>query len=88
MVTVASFWPLFRNSDSFDTLSSARIGAAVTIAAVEGDPALCFRLLELGFTPGRTVTPLARTPFGGPLAISLRGTIVALRRAEAACLRL
>lgn len=88
MATVSSLWPLFRHSDPVDTLAATRVGASVTIVAVEGDAALCFRLLELGFTPGQTLTPLARAPFGGPMAVALRGTIVALRRAEAACLRL
>ena len=60
----------------------------VTIRDVAGDPLVCQRLLELGFTPGQPVAVMAAAPFGGPLAVTLRGTILAIRREEAACIRL
>jgi Fe2+ transport system protein FeoA len=60
----------------------------VRIGSVEGDRNLAFRLLEMGFTPGQEVTPIASAPFGGPVAVALRGTLIALRSAEAACIKL
>ncbi len=69
------------------SLAAAPAGQPVRIDSVEGDKQVRFRLLELGFTPGQEVTPIAAAPFGGPVAVALRGTIVALRSSEAACIR-
>jgi ferrous iron transport protein A len=60
----------------------------VTIRDIAGEPTLCHRLLELGFTPGQQVSILAAAPLGGPLAVTLRGTMIAIRREEAACILL
>ncbi len=49
-----------------------------------GDPELRRELLELGFVPGTAVKLVARSLFGEPLAYELRGTRIALRKAEAA----
>jgi ferrous iron transport protein A len=46
------------------------------------------RLLELGFTPGQEVTLIAHSPFKDPLAVSIRGTIIALRKIEAECIKI
>lgn len=48
----------------------------------------CLRLLEIGFTPGQEVTIVAKSPFKDPLAVSIRGTIIALRRSEAECIKI
>jgi ferrous iron transport protein A len=48
----------------------------------------CLRLLELGFTPGQEVTIIAKSPFKDPLAVSIRGTIIALRTNEASCIKI
>ena len=50
-------------------------------------PGLRRRLLETGFTAGCPVRFVIATPFGDPLVFSLRGTSIALRRSEAACVR-
>jgi ferrous iron transport protein A len=70
------------------TLRAAAAHVSVTIRDVAGDPVVCQRLLELGFTPGQPIAVMAAAPFGGPLAVTLRGTILAIRREEAACIRL
>jgi DtxR family Mn-dependent transcriptional regulator len=41
------------------------------------------RLLDLGLTPGATVTAEMRSLFGDPLAYRVRGTLIALRREQA-----
>ena len=46
------------------------------------------RLLEIGFTPGQEITIVAKSPFKDPLAISIRGTIIALRKSEAECIKI
>lgn len=44
------------------------------------------RLLDLGFTPGARVTPVLRSSFGrgDPTAYRIRGTVIALRKEQAA----
>jgi ferrous iron transport protein A len=67
-------------------------GESAVITSV-GDDCLdvhchCLRLLELGFTPGQEVTLIAKSPFKDPLAVSVRGTIIALRSSEAECIKI
>ena len=85
------FWPLARKAGSgrlARSLAAVPAGTTVRIGKVEGEREVCMRLLEMGFTPGQEVTPVAAAPFGGPVAVALRGTIVALRNSEASCIRL
>jgi DtxR family Mn-dependent transcriptional regulator len=42
------------------------------------------RLLDLGLTPGTTITAEMRSLFGDPVAYRVRGTLIALRREQAA----
>ncbi|KXK43988.1 MAG: DtxR family transcriptional regulator [Chlorobi bacterium OLB5] len=44
--------------------------------------------MELGFTPGQEITVTARSPFNDPIAVSVRGTIIALRKSEAECIKI
>jgi ferrous iron transport protein A len=48
---------------------------------------LAERLAEIGFLPGERVRLLARAMFGEPLAVRVGSDTFALRRAEAACVR-
>ena len=45
------------------------------------------RLAEIGFLPGERVRLLAQALFGEPLAVRVGSDTFALRRAEAACVR-
>lgn len=65
------------------TLAGLKKGSDAVILDVGGHPVLRARLQEMGFTPGCTVKLVARAPFGGPLAFQVRGSTVALRRADA-----
>ncbi len=48
------------------------------------DPVMARRLMDLGFLPGEVVTVAQVSPWGGdPIAVKVRGTLVALRRGEA-----
>lgn len=63
-------------------------GAVAKIVSVgktgECEVALARRLLEMGLLEGADVEVLHQAPFGGdPLAVRVRGSIVALRRNEA-----
>jgi ferrous iron transport protein A len=68
------------------TLAELADGAHGTIQAVEGEEAICVQLMEAGFTPGQRVRVVARSPLGDPMAVALRGAVLALRREEARCI--
>lgn len=62
-------------------------GLHMGAAAHEGDVLL--RLLEIGFLPGERVRVVARSfPGGDPLAVRVRRSTFALRRSEAALVRI
>jgi ferrous iron transport protein A len=64
---------------------------AAVIARVESpsaaDSPVAARLAELGFLPGERVRIVARAALGGPLAVRVGTGTFALRREEAACVR-
>jgi len=73
------------------TLDFLRIGAPARVSrlhAPAGLPAWARQLEDLGFVPGESVQVLRRALFGGDrLVVRIgAGAIVALRRAEAACI--
>ncbi|GAB1429990.1 hypothetical protein MASR2M18_08230 [Ignavibacteria bacterium] len=46
------------------------------------------RLLDLGFTPGARVIAEMRSPSGEPTAYRIKNTLIAIRREQAAMIRL
>lgn len=62
-------------------------GRRYRVEAVDGDDALGRRLIAAGLWPGAAVERLAGAPFGGPLLFRLHGFRLALRREEAARVR-
>jgi ferrous iron transport protein A len=46
------------------------------------------RIIEHGFTPGQIVELISQSLFNDPIAVSIRGTIIALRKSEAVCIKL
>lgn len=70
---------------SLDVLKPGQTGRVTTLT---GPESLRRRLLEIGFVPGSEVAYIMPTPFGDPLVFSLRGTSLALRRAEARCVHI
>lgn len=62
-------------------------GLHMEAAALDGD--LLLRLLEIGFLPGERVRVVARSfPGGDPLAVRVGRSTFALRRREAALVRI
>ena len=59
-------------------LRSARVSRVLAGTDRAGE-----RLQVLGFTPGTLVEFERRAPFGGPLVLRVRGTLVCLRPREA-----
>ncbi len=48
---------------------------------------LKINLMELGFLPGKEITLQHLAPSGGPMAFQLEETLLALRKSEAALIR-
>ena len=55
-------------------------------AVIAGVPETAFgeRLYALGFTPGSPVTCVAVSPLGDPRAYRIKGTVIVLRKRDAA----
>jgi ferrous iron transport protein A len=66
------------------SLSEVRHGVWHQVESLAGPEDACYRLLELGFTPGADVKVAQAAPLGEPLVVVLRGTRLALRKDEAA----
>jgi Fe2+ transport system protein FeoA len=56
------------------------------IVEIRGDPELASRLIELGFTVDESVRIIARSVFGDPFMVEIRGSVFALRSDEAGCI--
>ncbi len=46
------------------------------------------RILEVGFTPGQEIELVSKSIFQDPIAFSIRGTIIAIRKNEAECIKI
>ena len=46
------------------------------------------RIIEHGFTPGQIIELVYQSLFKDPIAVSIRGTLIALRKSEANCIKL
>lgn len=90
MRTILSYDALMK-SRTPDARPLAELGVNVEarVAELHADEArLQRRLADLGFVPGEYVRVLARGAFGGePLAVRVGRSTFALRRHEAACIR-
>ncbi|MCC7440711.1 MAG: ferrous iron transport protein A [Bdellovibrionales bacterium] len=67
-------------------LGDLNVGASGRVAGLDpaAPPALARRLLELGMVEGESVMVMHEAPFGrDPIAVKVRGTLLALRRQEA-----
>ncbi len=68
------------------TAADLKPGETGLIADIDNDHPSARRLLEIGFTPGQEIELLNTGLFKDPLAFSVRGTIVAVRKNEAICI--
>lgn len=65
-------------------------GVAATVASIDEQTAghsVARRLAEIGFLPGESIQVLARVLGGNPIAVRIGSSTFALRRHEAACVR-
>ncbi|MCH8170578.1 MAG: ferrous iron transport protein A [Bacteroidetes bacterium] len=68
------------------TAAELKCGEKVTINDINIQHPSAKRLLEVGFTPGQEIELVNKSVFNDPIAISLRGTVIALRKSDADCI--
>jgi len=69
-------------------LSQLRAGECGRVLAVEGEPHLAIRILELGLVSGTPFRVLRTAPLGGPMEVEIEGSLLSLRRSEADAVRI
>ncbi len=62
-------------------------GENAVIVGIDNSHPSAKRLIELGFTPGQEIQLVGKSFFDDPIALAVRGTIIAVRKSEAACLK-
>ncbi len=65
-------------------LDELAVGQTAEIRHIGGEGAFRRRLLELGLVPGTPIGRTGQAPLGDPLTFRVRGTVLALRRVDAA----
>jgi ferrous iron transport protein A len=73
--------------DGLVTLGAVPPGGQAVVEALEGGHDFCARVANLGFTTGAQVQ-MVQNYGHGPVLVSVRGTLVALGRAEAERVRI
>jgi Fe2+ transport system protein FeoA len=69
------------------SLLDAPLNIWCRIEGLYGPEEECRRLLDLGLTPGEEMAIVQAVPLGDPLVVLVRGMRLALRRREAAWIR-
>ena len=64
------------------TLAGLRIGESAIIQSFT-DEEMSLRLMEMGCTPGERVEVQKIAPMGDPIAVSVAGYLLSMRKAEA-----
>ena len=80
------------HSNKSRTVAEMGCGECAVICKLSGEHlgthSPCIKLMEMGFTPGQEITVVAKSVFKCPVAVSVRGTIIALRKQEAECIHI
>lgn len=69
--------------EDITTLDRLPVGRRAAVKAVSAPEAQRRRLQELGFVPGGEVAAVQESPWGDPVAYTVCGAVIALRRADA-----
>ncbi|MBT8381700.1 MAG: ferrous iron transport protein A [Ignavibacteria bacterium] len=69
------------------TASELNFGEKVTISDIDSSHPSHKRILETGFTPGQEIELLNKSIFNDPVAFSVRGSLIAIRKSEADCIK-
>lgn len=66
--------------------SQLNFGERAIISDIDSSNPSFERILEIGFTPGQEIELVNSSLFKDPLAFSIRGTLIAIRKNEADCI--
>ena len=69
------------------TASQLKYGEKVKIDEIDDNHPSSRRIIEIGFTPGQEIELINKSVFNDPLAFAVRGTIIAIRKNEADCIK-
>ena len=70
------------------TAAELNFGERGIISEIDSSHPSSKRIIEHGFTPGQTLELINKSIFNDPIAVSIRGTIIAIRKSEACCIKL
>jgi ferrous iron transport protein A len=70
------------------TAANLNFGEKAIISEIDINHPSFRRIIEIGFTPGQQIELVNKSIFNDPLAFSLRGTMIAIRRHEAESIKL
>ena len=65
------------------TLKEAKIGETVTVVKLTGEGPVKRRIMDMGLTKGTLVHVKKSAPLGDPIALTVRGYELSIRKAEA-----
>lgn len=65
------------------TAADLEFGQKATIKNIDLTHPSSQRIIEFGFTPGQEIELLNKTLFNDPISISVRGSLIALRKDDA-----
>lgn len=68
------------------TAADLKYGEKVKISSIDTSNPSHQRILEIGFTPGQEIEIMNKSVFDDPIAFSVRGTLIAMRKKEADCI--
>ncbi len=67
--------------------SELKCGEKLKISEIDFSHPSSQRIIEIGFTPGQEIELITRSFFNDPLAFSIRGSLIAMRKDEADCIK-
>jgi ferrous iron transport protein A len=69
------------------TAADLTFGERVVINDIDTNHPSSGRIIEIGFTPGQVIELINKSFFNDPLAFAVRGTVIAIRKHEAGCIK-
>lgn len=69
------------------TAADLNLGEKAVIESIDNHHPSFRRIIEIGFTPGQEIELINKSIFNDPIAFSVRGTMIAIRRNEAQSIR-
>lgn len=71
------------NTERLLTLDQLRAGRTATVRSLSCQGAIRYRLMDMGILPGTKIEVEMRSPLGDPTAYRVRGSVIAIRNAQA-----